>query len=63
MYGAHWSVSGDAVPDADTADEAVYLPGRNLLLLANSSIWCALHGLHTIALGTLKGNPFRGQLP
>jgi 7-cyano-7-deazaguanine synthase len=26
--------------------------------LAKSSIWCALHRYPTIALGTLKGNPF-----
>jgi 7-cyano-7-deazaguanine synthase len=58
VYGGHWSVSGDAIPDEDTPDEAVYLPGRNLLLLAQPSVWCALHGVHTIALGTLKGNPF-----
>ena len=57
-YGSHWSLSADEVPDADTPDEAVYLPGRNLLLLAKSSIWCALNGYPTIALGTLKGNPF-----
>ena len=57
-YGSHWSLSAGDVPDADTPDEAVYLPGRNLLLLAKSSIWCALHGYPTIALGTLKGNPF-----
>jgi 7-cyano-7-deazaguanine synthase len=57
-YGAHWSLGTDDVPDADTPDEAVYLPGRNLLLLAKSSIWCALHGYPTIALGTLRGNPF-----
>jgi len=58
VYGAHWSVSGEAVPDERSADAAVYLPGRNLLLLAQPSVWCALHGVHTIALGTLKGNPF-----
>jgi 7-cyano-7-deazaguanine synthase len=57
-YGAHWSLGTDVVPDEGTLDEAVYLPGRNLLLLAKSSIWCALHGYPTIALGTLKGNPF-----
>ena len=57
-YGAHWSLGTDDVPDEHTADDAVYLPGRNLLLLAKSSIWCALHGYPTIALGTLKGNPF-----
>ena len=58
VYGTHWSVSGDAVPDDRSADEAVYLPGRNLLLLAQPSVWCALIGVRTIALGTLKGNPF-----
>ena len=58
VYGAHWSVAGTEVPDDHSPDEAVYLPGRNLLLLAQPSVWCALHGVHTIALGTLKGNPF-----
>jgi 7-cyano-7-deazaguanine synthase len=58
VYGAHWSLSGEAVPDERSADDAVYLPGRNLLLLSLPSVWCALHGVHTIALGTLKGNPF-----
>jgi 7-cyano-7-deazaguanine synthase len=57
-YGAHWSLSGEAVPDEQSTDDAVYLPGRNLLLLSLPSVWCALHGVHTIALGTLKGNPF-----
>ena len=63
VYGAHWSVSGEDVPDDTTADSAVYLPGRNLLLLAKSSVWCALHGVEAIALGTLKGNPFADSGP
>ena len=58
VYGSHWSVSGHDVPDDDTPDDAVYLPGRNLLLLALPSVWCQLNGVHPIALGTLKGNPF-----
>jgi 7-cyano-7-deazaguanine synthase len=58
VYGAHWSVGSTEVPDDRSPDEAVYLPGRNLLLLAQPSVWCALHGVHRIALGTLKGNPF-----
>jgi 7-cyano-7-deazaguanine synthase len=58
LYESHWSVSGQGVPDDQTSDDAVYLPGRNLLLLAQPSVWCALHGVHAIALGTLKGNPF-----
>jgi 7-cyano-7-deazaguanine synthase len=63
LYGAHWSVSGAGVPDDTTPDSAVYLPGRNLLLLAKSSVWCALHGVKSIALGTLKGNPFADSGP
>jgi 7-cyano-7-deazaguanine synthase len=58
VYGAHWSVSGADTPDETTPDEAVYLPGRNLLLLAKTTVWCALNGVNTIALGTLRGNPF-----
>ncbi len=58
VYGTHWSVTGEGVPDHSSPDEAVYLPGRNLLLLAKSSVWCALNGVPTIALGTLAANPF-----
>jgi 7-cyano-7-deazaguanine synthase len=58
VYGAHWSVTGQHVPDHNSPDEAVYLPGRNLLLLAKSSVWCALNGVSTLALGTLAANPF-----
>ena len=63
VYGTHWSVSGEGVPDERTADDAVYLPGRNVLLLAQPSVWCALHDVHRIALGTLKGNPFPDSTP
>jgi 7-cyano-7-deazaguanine synthase len=58
VYGAHWSVSGLGSPDASTEDDAVYLPGRNMLLLVKTAVWCALHGVGSIALGTLRGNPF-----
>ena len=51
-------MSGADVPDETTTDDAVYLPGRNLLLLAKTSVWCALHGVKSIALGTLQANPF-----
>ena len=58
VYGPHWSVTGDRVPDQATADDAVYLPGRNLLLLMKPAVWCQLHGVGEIALATLAGNPF-----
>lgn len=58
VYGSHWSLSAQGVPDARSPDAAVYLPGRNLLLLAKATVWCALHSIPIVALGTLKGNPF-----
>jgi 7-cyano-7-deazaguanine synthase len=63
VYGAHWSLSGDGVPDETTADDSVYLPGRNLLLLVKTSVWCARHGVSRITLGTLQGNPFSDSTP
>lgn len=58
VYGAHWSTTGQAIPDAESPDSAVFLPGRNLLILLQAAIWCHLAGIRTIALGLLKGNPF-----
>ncbi|MBL8797411.1 MAG: 7-cyano-7-deazaguanine synthase [Planctomycetia bacterium] len=58
LYGQHWSITGDAVPDAGTPDEAVFLPGRNVLLLAKSLLWCHLHGVPRLVLGVLGSNPF-----
>ena len=63
VYGPHWSVSGTDVPDEATADDAVYLPGRNLLLLAKTCVWCARQGVNRIVLGTLLGNPFADSSP
>src|SRR5262245_57051469 len=39
LYGRHWSLTGKNVPAADTPDEAVFLPGRNLLLLGKAMLW------------------------
>jgi len=63
IYGKHWSTTGYDVPDANTEDEAVYLPGRNLLLLAQTAVWCALNQIHFIALGSLGTNPFPDASP
>ena len=57
VYGSHWSVRGDA-PDYDAPDETVYLPGRNIILVSKTAVYCALNGIHRIALGVLAGNPF-----
>lgn len=58
LYAGHWSLSGDATPDAATPDEAVYLPGRNLLLAIKPALWCQMHGISRLALGVLGSNPF-----
>lgn len=58
LYGDHWSVSGRGVPDAATADDAVYLPGRNALLTVKPLVWCGMHGVGRLALATLESNPF-----
>jgi 7-cyano-7-deazaguanine synthase len=58
VYGPHWSVTGGGVPGYDSPDEAVFLPGRNLLLLSQAVVWCHLRGIPALALGILAGNPF-----
>jgi 7-cyano-7-deazaguanine synthase len=63
VYGAHWSVSGDGVPGADTPDDAVFLPGRNVLLLAKPLIWCHLNGVPELATAPLGSNPFPDATP
>ncbi len=63
LYGAHWSVTGRKVPHARTPDEAVYLPGRNLLLLSKAAVFCALNKIDTIAVGSLDHNPFPDATP
>jgi 7-cyano-7-deazaguanine synthase len=59
VYGAgHWSTTGAEVPGSETSDDAVYLPGRNLLLAAKASVWCRLRGIESLAFGCLAANPF-----
>lgn len=58
LYGDHWSIDGRDVPDADSPDEAVYLPGRNALLTIKPMLWCGMNGIVQLALATLAGNPF-----
>jgi len=58
LYRNHWSVTGRRVPGGKTRDEAVYLPGRNLMLLSKAAVFCAMHRIPVIAVGTLGHNPF-----
>jgi 7-cyano-7-deazaguanine synthase len=63
IYGAHWSTTGREVPRAKTPDDAVYLPGRNLLLLSKAAVFCAERGIPIIAVGSLGHNPFADATP
>jgi 7-cyano-7-deazaguanine synthase len=63
LYGDHWSLTGEGVPAAGSADAEVYLPGRNVLLLAKSLLWCTLHGVPAVAMAPLAANPFPDATP
>lgn len=63
VYGTHWSTAGDDVPGSETPDEAVYLPGRNLLLTIKAAVWCRIRGIEALALGSLGSNPFPDSTP
>jgi 7-cyano-7-deazaguanine synthase len=58
IYGPHWSITGANPPAADSTDDAVFLPGRNVLLLAKPILWCHLNGVPEIATAPLVTNPF-----
>lgn len=58
VYQDHWSMNGQNIPDATTPDEAVFLPGRNALLIIKAAIWCQLHAIGQLALAPLASNPF-----
>ncbi|MBL8137713.1 MAG: 7-cyano-7-deazaguanine synthase [Acidobacteria bacterium] len=58
----HWAIAGTP-PAYDTPDADVYLPGRNLALLAKAGLVAARDGARRIALGALAGNPFPDATP
>jgi 7-cyano-7-deazaguanine synthase len=63
LYPGHWSLTGEGTPGAETPDEAVFLPGRNVLLLSKAMLWCRLYAVPEIAIATLAGNPFPDAAP
>ncbi len=58
LYADHWSITGRGVPEAESPDSAVYLPGRNALLIVKAAVWCRLHAVEQLALAVLASNPF-----
>jgi 7-cyano-7-deazaguanine synthase len=63
IYGDHWSLTGKNVPDYNSDDFEVYLPGRNIILLAKTAVFCVLRGIATIATAPLSANPFPDGTP
>jgi 7-cyano-7-deazaguanine synthase len=58
----HWARAGRA-PAYDTPDEAVYIEGRNIVLVAKAAVLCATLGAGRLVLGPLAGNPFPDATP
>jgi 7-cyano-7-deazaguanine synthase len=63
VYDDHWAVTGRHTPGAESPDEAVYLPGRNVLLTIKAALWCQLHGVEELALAVLGTSPFADAKP
>lgn len=63
LYENHWSLTGQEAPDATSPNEAVYLPGRNAILVVKAAVWCQLHGIGQLALGVLGTSPFADAKP
>lgn len=63
IYGNHWSLTGRNVPAYNSDDFEVYLPGRNIILLAKTAVFSVLNGISTIAMAPLRANPFPDGTP
>ena len=63
IYGDHWSLTGKSVPDYNSDDFEVYLPGRNLILLTKTAVFCVLRSITTMAMAPLSANPFPDGTP
>jgi 7-cyano-7-deazaguanine synthase len=58
----HWAIEGRP-PGYHTADQDVYLPGRNIVLLSKAGVYCATARIERLMLGTLDHNPFPDATP
>jgi 7-cyano-7-deazaguanine synthase len=63
LYGPHWSLTGPGIPTARSPHTADYLPGRNPFLLSLAAVIAVRHGITTLAMGTLKSNPYGDAKP
>ncbi|MGH9341880.1 MAG: 7-cyano-7-deazaguanine synthase [Acidobacteriota bacterium] len=58
IYSHRWYQDGQGIPDYHKSDEQWEIPGRNIILLGKTAVWCKFHSAGAIALGSLESNPF-----
>ncbi len=63
VYSGQWQTTGTGIPGYYEADERWEIPGRNLILISKTAVWCRLHDVGQIGLGTLGSNPFSDATP
>ena len=63
LLGEHWSLTGEDVPGTATPDRAVFIPGRNIVLIGMAAVWCSAHEVRSVAIGSLGANPFPDASP
>ena len=63
VYSGQWQTTGTGIPGYYEADERWEIPGRNLILISKTAVWCKLHAVGQIGLGTLGSNPFSDATP
>ena len=56
-------MTGVDVPKHGDADDAVFMPGRNIVLIGLAAVWCSTRGVGAVAIGSLGGNPFPDATP
>ncbi|MFQ5741842.1 MAG: 7-cyano-7-deazaguanine synthase [Acidobacteriota bacterium] len=63
LYRDRWYSNGKEIPGYHDPDEAWEIPGRNIFLTTKAALWCKVHGVGQMALGSLASNPFRDATP
>lgn len=58
IYPDLWAYHPEKFPDQNSPLGSVYLPGRNLTLLMEGSLFAQRHGLQEIWIGVLGKNPY-----
>lgn len=54
VYSEEWFMTGENVPGAEDPREAISIPGRNLVLLGKTAVFCALREIPSLALGFIQ---------